>query len=237
MVNVLMADAELEQLEKVKQILETSPRPYNFYPATSAKECRELLDRAKMDIVILDTGLPDQAGIEMAQEIRKMPGYEFAWMIISSPDFGQESAAYRLVHCYDYLVKPYDTEKLMDIIEKLGEYKITPKSDEDREMITFKQRDQYIRVLAKDILYIEVIGNNSTLYTYSHVYCLRKMSLRRLKMILPDYFVQCHKSFLVNRNQVEAVQKGTFGWEIKLKNFSRSVPSGDKYKENVMAYA
>ena len=54
---------------------------------------------------------------------------------------------------------------------------------------------------------------------------------------MPDYFVQCHKSFIVNRNYIEAIYKGQFGWEIKLKNYPRSVPNGDKYKDNLTALA
>ncbi|MEQ8202047.1 MAG: LytTR family DNA-binding domain-containing protein, partial [Syntrophomonadaceae bacterium] len=87
-----------------------------------------------------------------------------------------------------------------------------------------------------DILYFEVCGNNSTLYTYTEEYPLKKMSLRKIKMMLPGYFVQCHKSFLVNRNYIEAMQKSPYGWEIKLKGYDHTLPSGDKYKNNVTAF-
>lgn len=237
MVNILMADVEPGQREQIEQKLGAAPYNFTFYGAATARESLELLGMHHMDVIILNTGLPDMPGLELAARIRKIPGYEFAWLIMVSQDDRNQTAAFKTVHCYDYLVTPYNVQALVDTIESLGNYKIIPKTEEDREVITFKQRDQFIRVLARDILYIEVIGNNSTLYTYSHVYCLRKMSLRKLKLILPDYFVQCHKSFIVNRNQVEAVKKGQYGWEIKLKNYSRSLPSGDKYKENIISLA
>jgi len=233
----LMVDAGQAQLEEMNNIIEASEQPYRFYGAPTAAQGLELVQQHGMDIIILDTGLPDQSGLELAQHIRAIPGYEFVWIIFLSSHQHHETEAYKKAHCYDYVIKPYDAELLFGTIRLLSRYRTTAVSDQDREFVTFRQRDQYIRILTKDILYIEVIGNNSTLYTYSQIFCLRKMSLKKLKLMLPDYFVQCHKSFIVNRNYIEAIQKGPYGWQIMLKDYSRSIPSGDKYKDEVIKLA
>jgi DNA-binding LytR/AlgR family response regulator len=89
------------------------------------------------------------------------------------------------------------------------------------------------RIQTKDIVYFAEAGRNSTFCTPSDVYKLKNTSLRSIKSMLPGYFVQCHKSLIVNKYYIEAVQKGLFGWEIKLKGFDLILPSGEKYKENV----
>jgi DNA-binding LytR/AlgR family response regulator len=237
MINILMVDAAQAQLEEMNNIIEAAEQPYNFYGAMTAAQGLELVKQHGMDVIILDTGLPDQSGLELAQHIRAIPGYEFVWIIFLSIHQQHETEAYKKAHCYDYVIKPYDAGQLFGTIQLLSRYRTIAVSDQDREFVTFRQRDQYIRILTKDILYIEVIGNNSTLYTYSQIFCLRKMSLKKLKLMLPDYFVQCHKSFIVNRNYIEAIQKGPYGWQIMLKDYSRSIPSGDKYKDEVIKLA
>jgi two-component system LytT family response regulator len=237
MINMLMVDRDEEQLEKMGNIIASSEQHYDFYAATTAREGLELLEQHKMELIILEIGLPDQSGLELAQQIREIPGYEFVWIIFLSAHQHHETEAFKKTHCYDYILKPYDAAALFRTIEMLSRYKTTTVTDEERQFVVFKQRDRYIRLLTKDILYIEVIGNNSTLYTYSKVYCLKRMSLKKLQLMLPNYFVQCHKSFIVNRNYIELIQRGPYGWEIKLKNYSRSVPNGDKYKDNITNFA
>ncbi len=235
--NILLVEDHLEQIIKMKSILESAEQHYNFYSAVTAWEGLQLLNRHKMDLVILDIDLPDRTGIELAQDIRKIPGYEFVWIVFLTIHKQHITDAFKKTHCYDYITKPYDAKEVISIIERLSCYKITQLAENDQEFVTFKQRDFYFRVLTKDLLFIEVLGNNSTLYTYSQVFLLRKMSLKKLKLILSDFFVQCHKSYLVNSNYIESFQKSSFGWEINLKNYTTRLPIGEKYMDSMLKIA
>lgn len=232
MSNILLVEDHPEQITKMKLIIESAEQHYNFYYAVTAREGLEQLTCHKMDLVILDIELPDKSGIELAQDIRKIPGYEFVWIVFLTMYKQHITEAFKKTHCYDYITKPYDAKEVISIIERLSCYKITQLSENDQEFVTFKQKDLQIRVLTKDLLYVEVLGNNSTLYTYSQVFFLKKMSLKKLKLILPDNFVQCHKSYLVNSNYIESFQKNSYGWEINLKNYATRVPIGEKYKDS-----
>lgn len=233
MSNILLVEDHLEQITKMKVIIEASEQYYNFYYAVTAQEGLELSIAHKMDLIILDIELPDKSGIELAQEIRKIPGYEFVWIVFLTMHKQHITEAFKKTHCYDYLTKPYNAQEVISIIERLSNYKIAPVALNDKDYVTFKQRDLYIKILIKDLLYIEVLGNNSTLYTYSQVFFLKKMSLRKLKLILSDSFVQCHKSYLVNTSYIESFQKKPYGWEIALKNYTTRVPIGEKYKDSM----
>jgi len=234
MVNILMAATDWTQIENVRALIRESEQMYNFFGVSTVKECLGLAMEQKMDLLILDTDLNDPFGVEIAEQIRQIPGYEFAWIILLGTNPFHEIDGFRKAHCYDYLTKPYQLEALYNMVRMLSKYETVPKFVAENQYISVRQRDQIYRILTSDILYIEVVGNNSTIYTYSRIYCLRKMSLKKLQLMLPDYFVQCHKSFIVNRNYIEAIQKGPYGWEINLKNYERTVPSGDKYKGNVI---
>lgn len=233
MVNVLIVQADQQEAIRIQELLKSSKQHFNCFCADNAHSALNLIDEHKMELIIIDIDLP---GLTFAQQIRQIPCCKFAWIVLLSKDNHYEIEAYRTVHCYDFLVKPCDEYKLLATIEMLSRFRVTSVTDEDRAVVTFKYRDQYLRIPARDILYFEVAGNNSTLYTYSEQYELKKTSLKKIKMMLPGYFVQCHKSFVVNRNYISAIQKERFGWEIRLKDFARSIPSGDKYKENVTGF-
>ena len=236
MINVLMVVADNNEANRIYQVMKGSNANFNCFCAEDASGAMEMLEDNKMELIILDTDLPGESGLELAQRIRRIPCYQFTWIIFLSGDDYYEIEAYRQIRCYDFFVKPYDEELLLSTVEMLSRYKITSVSEDDRVVVTFKYRDHYLRIPPRDILYFEVCGNNSTLYTYNEEYPLKKMSLRKIKMMLPRYFVQCHKSFVVNRNYIEAIMKGPYGWEIKLKNYDRTLPSGDKYKGNVTEF-
>ncbi len=235
MVNVLIIQT-YEDAIKMQELLKGSKQHFNCYSADNPEGALELIEEYKMELIIIDIALPGQSGLELVQQIRNIPCCKFAWIIVLSDNHHHETDAYKTIHCYDFIVKPYDSAALLATIEMLSRFRVTSISDEDRAVVTFRYRDQYLRIPAKDILYFEVTGNNSTLYTYSEEYELKKMSLKKIKMMLPGYFVQCHKSFIVNRNYISAIQKGIFGWEIRLKDFERSIPSGEKYKNNVTGF-
>ncbi len=236
MINVLMVLADNNEAGRVYQVMKGSNANFNCFCAEEASSAMEMLDDNKMELIILDTELPDGSGLELARRIRQIPCYRFAWMIFLSGNDHHEMEAYRQIRCYDFIVKPYNEQLLLATVEMLSRYKITSVSEDDRVVVTFKYRDHYLRIPARDILYFEVCGNNSTLYTYTDEYPLKKMSLRKIKLMLPSYFVQCHKSFIVNRNYIEAILKGSYGWEIKLKDYDQTLPSGDKYKSNVTRF-
>lgn len=236
MINLLLVLADQEEAKRMYGVLQRANANFNCFCADDPESVLELLDDNKMELIILDVDLAGRSGIELAQRIRQIPCYRFAWIIFLSRDNQLETEAYRQIHCYDYLVKPYDEGALLDTVELLSRHKTTSVSEDDRVVVSFKYRDHYLRIPARDILYFEVCGNNSTLYTYTDEYPLKKMSLRKIKLMLPSYFVQCHKSFIVNRNYIEAIQKGIYGWEIRLKDYEQTLPSGDKYKSNVTRF-
>lgn len=236
MINLLTVLADNEEARRIYEVLSASDTRFDCFCASDRLEALELLDENKMELIILDVDLPDGSGLELAQQIRRIPCYRFTWIIFLSRDDHHEIEAYRSIRCYDFIVRPYDEGLLLATIEMLSRYKITSVSEDDRVVVTFKYRDHYLRIPAQDILYFEVCGNNSTLYTYGEEYSLKKMSLRKIKLMLPGYFVQCHKSFVVNRNYIEAIMKGPYGWEVKIKGYQRTLPSGDKYKSNVTEF-
>ena len=77
------------------------------------------------------------------------------------------------------------------------------------------------------ILYIESFRNYIVIHTSISDYTLR-YTLKKIHKKLGNEFVQCHKSYLVNLNNVICIKENT----IELKN-EVTLPIGNKYKQNL----
>ena len=167
MTNILMVEDDWEQLDRMKYNIESAGEGYNFFGSATAQEGLNLVRKQKIDLIILDNNLSEQSGIELAQKIRKIPGYEFIWIIVLTGQRMHLNEVLEEIHCYDYFPRQYDAQDVLRAIELLCGYQVKPVSEADKEYVIFKQRDIYVRVLAKDILYIEVLSDNSMLFTNS----------------------------------------------------------------------
>ena len=82
-------------------------------------------------------------------------------------------------------------------------------------------------IIKNNILYIESFRNYIVIHTSISDYTLR-YTLKKIHKKLGNEFVQCHKSYLVNLNNVICIKENT----IELKN-EVTLPIGNKYKQNL----
>jgi len=96
---------------------------YKIHSAANASECLSFLANRDVPLLILDLGLPDMDGLELLKKSKEAnPAMEIIVLTANtSLDSGVE--AMRL-GAYDYMVKPFDVEKLMLVVrnalEKAG---------------------------------------------------------------------------------------------------------------------
>jgi DNA-binding NtrC family response regulator len=94
--------------------------------AGSAKEGLEKLKEGAYDVIILDVRMPEMTGVEALAEIRKIdPEAEVIIMTgYASVDTAKEIMK---LGAYDYLLKPYEKQELMDRIEAAFDRKLARK--------------------------------------------------------------------------------------------------------------
>lgn len=156
-----------EQLDRMRLIIESAGEDYNFFGATTAQEGLTLVKEKKMDLIILDINLPEQSGIELARKIREVPGYEYVWIIVLTGQRMHLNKVFNIINDNNNFSRIYDSRDIPQIIELLCGYQIKPVYEDSIEYIIFKQHGIYVKVLARDILYVEVLKNKSMLYTNS----------------------------------------------------------------------
>jgi PleD family two-component response regulator len=113
---VLAIDDDAQQLREYKEFL--VPR-YDLRVVKSASDALSFLNSNKVDIILLDIGMPNISGFEFLGDIRKIPSYMDVPIIIVSGNIGHgfnEQA--KKSSAFDTLIKPVKQEELINAIEK-----------------------------------------------------------------------------------------------------------------------
>lgn len=127
------------------------------------------------------------------------------------------------------LFRPVKNAQLRDMLEEIVEEldRLTQTGTDD--MFIFKSEGASHRIPFKDILFFEARNKKVVLHTVGQEISYYE-SIENLVAHLPPYFVRCHRSFMVNANQIESIHGVEM--EIKLTGGHR-VPYSRSHRDEV----
>jgi DNA-binding LytR/AlgR family response regulator len=167
----------------------------------AVSECREglqLLSTEDFDLIFLDFNLPDMTGREFLQlKPESIP----VIMVTSNASFAVDSYNYPTV--IDFLLKPLDYQRFLSSLDKVGKQS-RPAEKEASEDIFVKEGHSLVRIHIPDVSHIKSEGNYIRIF-HSKGSVLTLGSLSKFIEELPDYFVRCHRSYLVNVKKVNSI--------------------------------
>lgn len=231
---ILLVEDNLNQAEILKVNLLKGSEDLNIILASNSKDAFEFALKYRIDLFILDIGLPDKSGLILADEIRKLPGYKLTWIIFITAFDQYLPKAFKKVHCYDYITKPYDIKKVKDLTNVLLQNKIIPVKENSEELLTVNCKNILFRISSRDILYIEVYHKTCSIYKHLRKYEIKRLSLKEVHSKLPEkHFIQCSKSTLVNINYIDYIEKENVNWKISLLNYPEKLIVGKNYRDTL----
>ena len=126
MTKIMILEDSIDSLKALKAIVESVSKDIAVIPVKSLEEARAALqDEANFfQAFLLDINLDEQkpqdaSGIEFAREVRNDSRYVFTPVIMITSLASLELAAYRELHCYQYILKPYQREEIEKLIQKV----------------------------------------------------------------------------------------------------------------------
>lgn len=187
----------------------------------SIAEAVPVLNRYLPDVVFLDVDLGGgRSGFDLFKEF---PNPRFEVVFVT----GFEHHAVKAIRfsCLDYLVKPVSRKELQQALGRLKERRQPALVQERIELllmhavsdqrnltkIALPSRDGFVMQTLALVEYFESDGNYATMYCMgqpSPVFVA--YSLKELEAILPETFVRCHRSRIVNLNQIKEINKTAF---------------------------
>ncbi len=180
----------------------------------------EFLGEEPVDLVFLDINMPHLSGLSLSKMITPPTKIIFT---TAYSEYAVESYA---VEAVDYLLKPITLERFTRAMAKVLAQPATPDTREPKALL-IKSGTKLFRVLPEDIFYLEKDGNYMT-YHLAGQKILARETIAEALAALPPWFVQTHKSFIVNIERIQVVDKD----ELVVQH-SR-LPVGATYKEALM---
>ena len=228
----------LEDHSATKEALEKILREYSenicVHAAFSYEEAKELLAQdIRYGLFLLDVNLSgdnreDIGGILFAREIRENFCYTFTPVVMVTAVGAMEMQAYRELHCYQYIMKPFQPEQVEEVVRKvLGQEK-----QEEPPSIMVKRDGVNYQVRCEEIRYIEAIHRGVCLHLKEEDWRVPYVTLKQILSKVPEgMFLQCHRMFAVNRREVEYYD--TVNRIVKLRDCGDVVEIGVTYKAEI----
>ena len=173
----------------------------------SAAEAVKTVLGGNIDLVFLDINMPTLNGIEFAALI---PSQTRIIYITAYENYALQGFK---VNALDYLLKPVSYQEFVKSVGKAFEWQAMRKAYESSsksspEMLTVRADYRLVQMKLDTIKYIEVQKDRVIFYRSEGEPVSSLMSLSELEEILPsDQFMRVHRSFIVNLNQIEVVER------------------------------
>lgn len=153
------------------------------------------------DIAFLDIQMNIMTGIELAELIRKIDKNMMIVFVTSHSQY--------VLHGYDvnalhYLIKPLSVTKLLPILDKA----LTIWRSRQNAALLVPCESGKMKLLFNDIYSITMFSHTANVQTENNTYELRKTA-SELSDLLPEYFIRCHRSYIVNLFKVDCVYRSS----------------------------
>lgn len=237
MTRILILEDSKDCLKAITAMVEKVSEHVCAVPVNSLEEARAALDdRAQppfqaflLDINLKTDDNADTSGITFAREVRMHKEYVFTPIVMITSLANMELTAYRELHCYQYLVKPYNEE---DIQKLVGKLLFLSQQGETRDAFVIVKKDSInYKIFCKDIICIKAVPRGVHFVLLKEEMKVLYVSIRQLLEKLPsDKFLQVHRMCVVNQDYINYVD--TVNGLIRMKN-GEQVEIGITYKNDM----
>lgn len=202
------------------------------FATTDSLKAFQYIHQNKTDLIFLDIHMPELDGIQF---LKLLKGRSKVILTTAYSEYALEGYEHDII---DYLLKPIVFERFLKASQKaidlvaVDEKPTTPhanKTDNENAFIFIKAegRGKIIKVLLKDIEYIEGLGNYLSIHTSSNK-LITLLTIKELEEKLSTQFIRIHNSYIVPVNKITGLE----GNQVHIGK--HKLPIGDVYKKNFM---
>lgn len=194
---------ELSHFRKDIEVIKTFSDP---------EEAIAYLNSVSPDCLFLDIQMPTMDGFQFLERLSRK---EFAIVITTAYD---EYAIKALKHeAIDYLLKPIDSDDLIETIKKIKKFNGRGLSSQkfekvlhefhnrlEKKKISINADGKLIFINDEDLVYIESDGNYCTFILQNNHRIVVTKKLKEIDAMLPEHnFFRIHNSYIVNLNKIK----------------------------------
>ena len=214
MLNIFVCEDDSAQRKNVVQIIKNTIliEELDMRLVLDTSNPYELLETVRTSqntgIYFLDIDLKcDMNGMKLAQQIRMFDPRGFIIFVTSHSELSYMTFQYR-VEAMDFVLKDNPAEAKVKIRECLlnALERYTLQTNKMHKVYTIEIGERKITVDYNDILFFETSSNIHKVILHAKDRQIEfSGSIKELEKTLDDNFVRCHRSFLVNKNNIQEV--------------------------------
>ena len=230
---ILIADDEAPARTRLRDLLDECRESFPLAivdEARNGREALEVVNREKVDIVLLDIRMPEIDGMEAA---RHMAGMEQPPAIIFTTAFDAYAIKAFEVNAIDYLLKPIRAERLLAALGKtraappVSRQALDAAANQPRRHLSVHERGKIHLVPIADVLYLRAELKYVTVRTAQREFLVEE-SLTSLEQEFEAAFIRIHRNCLVSRHAIAGFERNAdeseSGWAVVIKGTQEKLP-------------
>jgi two-component system LytT family response regulator len=210
MMRVLIVDDETPARDKLQRWLGTHADIEIAGESADGLAAAAAIDTLKPDVVFLDIQMPGLSGLEVAAQLES----ETAPLLVFVTAFDEHAIRAFDLNAVDYLLKPYDRDRLEKTLQRLRERRGTTASPavqtaraqtRSSERLLVPRGEQLELIEATAIHWLEADDNYVHVHTAAARYLVRRTLTDLLAQLGEQRFARIHKSAAVNIAEVASL--------------------------------
>ena len=202
-IKTILVDDEPLALLELQTMLYKYPEIVVIDTARNALEAVQKANTLKPDLLFLDINLPGKSGFDILQELEEVP------LVIFVTAYDQFAIKAFEVNALDYILKPINTDRLKEAIEKIRKQVVQNKPAEEQltidKRIFIKDGEHCYFIPLKEIFLIESVGNYARMFFQNKKPLLHK-SLNYLEEKLPQsHFFRTDRQHIINTDFITSI--------------------------------
>jgi DNA-binding LytR/AlgR family response regulator len=232
-INCLVADDEEIARSIIENYIGRLPNLTLAASCANGTDVYAALKTQPIDLLFLDIQMPQLTGIELLRTLKKTPP-----VIITTAyrEFALEGYELNVI---DYLLKPIPFERFLKAVDKFETANqpgivtqaiqiIEPVSQPD-PFIYVKADKKMVRILLKDILYIEGLKDYVKIQTADKSIITYQTIIYFEEKLSANYFIRLHRSYIISLQHITAYSAS------QVEIGKKIIPIGGSYAAKVMA--
>lgn len=209
--SVLILEDNHQTLKILEKVVLSVDSKEEVYLADSAAQAYKIAMETSVDVFLIDIILDknkkgDTSGIKYAEKIRGVERYLFTPLIFITSLEDPELYAYRNLHSFGYIEKPFDSKVVADLIRQALHYRT---QKEDDATMFFRKDGILYPVKCSNVCYMELI--NKVIHINMVTGDELKIPYKSFREILSEAnyskFIQCSRNCIVNMAYIENIDK------------------------------
>lgn len=207
--NILIIEDELPSLNFMKAIVEEiCTSEFKIHTCTNLREAYEFVENHKVILFLVDIMLENEktgkeSGYEFVKFIREKEEYQFVPVIFITGMEEPRERAYKELHCYGYIQKPFSASTAQQLIKQCLLYPVK----EQPQKLRLKKDGIILLIEQSEVVYIRSVRghmylklNDANIAEFAYI-PLADM----LREFTEEEMLQCEKGMAVNSRYIDFI--------------------------------